>query len=109
MVIHRGGKTALAMVPISQDAMDQRMGRAGRVSAGRCIRLWDERYRPQAVTAPELERMELDDVLLRAAICGLDGERLERAPWITPPPQFALARASARLMRRGASRQAARV
>lgn len=109
MVIHRGGKTALAMVPISQDAMDQRMGRAGRVSAGRCIRLWDERYRPQAVTAPELERMELDDVLLRAAICGLDGERLERAPWITPPPQFALKRASARLKNIGALDEQGRI
>jgi ATP-dependent helicase HrpB len=102
MRIHRGGRTALALVPIANDSMDQRAGRAGRVRPGRCIRLWSERFRPQEVTAPEIERIELDDVLLHAGVCGLEGERLEQAPWVTEPPEFALEGATERLVGVGA-------
>ena len=102
MMIHRGGKTALALVPTSQASMDQRLGRAGRVAPGQGVRLWDEGFRPEAATSPEIERMELDDLLLRAALCGLDGPEVEAAPWPSPPPTFALERARARVARAGA-------
>jgi ATP-dependent helicase HrpB len=102
MRIHRGGRTALALVPIAQDSMDQRAGRAGRVRPGRCVRLWSERFRPQEVTAPEIERIELDDVLLHAGVCGLEGERLDDAPWVTEPPEFAVSAATGRLVDVGA-------
>jgi ATP-dependent helicase HrpB len=102
MRLHRGGRTALALVPIANDSMDQRAGRAGRVRPGRCIRLWSERFRPQEVTAPEIERIELDDVLLHAGVCGLEGEHLEDAPWVTEPPEFALEEATGRLVGVGA-------
>ncbi len=102
MRIHRGGRSALALVAIAQDSMDQRAGRAGRVRPGRCIRLWSERFRPPSVTSPEIERIELDDVLLHAAVCGLDGEELDRAPWVTEPPEFAVDGARERLIGVGA-------
>ncbi|QDG52680.1 ATP-dependent RNA helicase [Persicimonas caeni] len=102
MRIHRGGRSALALVPIAQDSMDQRAGRAGRVRPGRCIRLWSRRFRPQRVTAPEVERIELDDVLLHAGVCGLEGPKLDRAPWVTEPPEFAVAGAKERLVAVGA-------
>ena len=102
MRIHRGGRTALALVPIAEDSMDQRAGRAGRVRPGRCIRLWSRRFQPDSETRPEIERTELDDVLLRAARCGLDGERFDEATWITEPPEFAVQKARTRLRRMGA-------
>src|SRR5690554_6161826 len=98
MRIHRGGRSALAMVPIAEDSMDQRAGRAGRVRPGRCIRLWSQRFRPANTTAPEVGRIELDDVILHAGVCGLDGADFERAPWVSAPPEFAVAEARARLI-----------
>lgn len=97
MRIHRGGRSALAMVPIAEDSMDQRAGRAGRVRPGRCVRLWSQRFRPANTTAPEVERIELDDVLLHAGVCGLDGAGFDRAPWVTEPPEFAVKEARERL------------
>ncbi|MFU8807367.1 MAG: helicase-related protein, partial [Bradymonadaceae bacterium] len=102
MRIHRAGRTALALVPISQASMDQRAGRAGRVRPGRCLRLWSERYTPEEATAPEITRIELDDVLLHAAILGLDGKAFDDALWVTPPPTFAVSEARRRLHGAGA-------
>lgn len=109
MRIHRGGRSALALVPIAEDSMDQRAGRAGRVRPGRCIRLWSQRFRPQTVTAPEIERIELDDVLLHAGVCGLDGAAVDDAPWVTEPPEFAVEGARSRLIEVGAFDREARI
>ncbi|HAA57463.1 MAG TPA: hypothetical protein DCE42_22045 [Myxococcales bacterium] len=89
MRIHRGGRSALALVPIPMSLMDQRAGRAGRVAAGDCIRCWKESYRARPHVSPEIERVELEDMLLLAADNGLYGEAFEQAPWLTPPPSFA--------------------
>lgn len=102
MKLHRGGRSALALVATSEASMDQRAGRAGRVQPGRCIRLWSERYRPDEVTPPEIERIELDEVILHAGACGLDGEAFDRAEWLTPPPEFAVEQARERLRGVGA-------
>lgn len=102
MRVHRAGRSALALRPVSQSSMDQRAGRAGRVRPGRCVRLWDERYRPEPAAAPEIERIELDDLVLQAAACGLAGAALLEAPWVSPPPPFAVERATGWLARMGA-------
>ncbi len=101
-MIHRGGASALALVPTSEASMDQRAGRAGRVQPGRCVRLWSERFRPKPSTPPEIERIELDEPVLQAAMCGLDGERFDRAGWLTEPPEFAVENARQRLRDIGA-------
>ncbi len=102
MRIHRGGRSALALVPIPADLMMQRAGRAGRVAPGRCIRLWQQSYRPEPFLQPEIERVELDDLLIQAACYGWDGPQIGEAPWVTPPPSFALEEAQLRLQQMGA-------
>lgn len=94
---HQAGRSVLALVPISAASMEQRAGRAGRVAPGRCLRLWGGRFEPEVVTPPELERIELDDMVLRAAACGLPAPELAEAPWVDPPPAFALQAAIERL------------
>jgi len=95
--VHRGGRTVLATVAISEASMQQRAGRAGRVAPGNCIRLWSKRFQPDPYLRPEIERVELDDLLLQAAQVGLKGEAFAGASWVTPPPDFAVQRALARL------------
>jgi len=84
-MIHRGGRSALGLMPASQASLDQRAGRAGRTAPGFCVRLFSSGFRPEAVDRPEIERLELDDLVLQAAACGLDGPLLAEAPWVTPP------------------------
>ncbi len=99
---HQAGRSVLALVPVSRASMDQRAGRAGRVAPGRCVRLWTEQFVPELVTPPEIARIELDDMVLRAASGGLAASELSQAPWVDPPPAFALASAVERLRATGA-------
>ncbi len=100
-ILHRAGRSLLALSAIAQDAADQRAGRAGRVTAGQCWRLWGESFRLGPLTPPEVDGIELDDFVLRAATMGLDGKAFDEAPWISPPPAFAVARARERLVASG--------
>jgi ATP-dependent helicase HrpB len=100
--VHRAGRSVLALVAASRASLDQRAGRAGRTAPGRCVRLFSAAHRPQEQTPPELARVELDDLVLDAAAAGINANDLERAPWPTPPPAFALARARDRLRAAGA-------
>lgn len=100
--LHRGRRSSLVLGPVSLASMDQRAGRAGRVAPGQCIRLWDRAYEPQPRTAPEVCRIELDDVLLNASACGLNIANPDSAPWPSPPPDFAFHSARERLVSLGA-------
>lgn len=100
-IVHRAGRSLLALSTIAQDAADQRAGRAGRVAAGECWRLWGHGVRLEPTTPPEVEGIELDDFVLRAATMGLQGIDFDEAPWISPPPAFAVARARERLVAAG--------
>jgi len=63
----RSRTKALPIVPISRASADQRAGRAGRVHAGVCVRLYSEEDyedRPQ-YTLPEIRRSNLAEVILR--------------------------------------------
>jgi ATP-dependent RNA helicase DHX8/PRP22 len=62
-----GGATTLALAPISRAAAAQRAGRAGRTTAGRCLRLYSRRFlkeRMPAVTPPEIQRAPLAATVL---------------------------------------------
>jgi ATP-dependent helicase HrpB len=100
-IMHRAGRSLLALTTIAQDAADQRAGRAGRVAAGECWRLWGSDFRLEPTTPPELEGIELDDLVLRAAGLGLAGDDFDQAPWISSPPEFAVAAARSRLQETG--------
>ena len=93
------GRAHLAMRPIALDAADQRAGRAGRMSAGRCIRLWARRGSLEAQTPPEVHRESLVPLVLSAKACGADVETL---PLLDPPKEHALADATSELRTLGA-------
>lgn len=97
--IHQSGYIALATVPIAKSSADQRAGRAGRTAPGRCYRLWNERARLDPARPPELESMELDDVLLY--LSSLPSGLKTPATWLDLPPKFAWERACLRLTERG--------
>lgn len=97
--IHQSGYVALATVAISQASADQRAGRAGRTAPGLCLRLWDGKARLESARPPDLERMELDDLLLFLA--GLPDGLDTKCEWLDPPPNFASERARERLLQKG--------
>ncbi|MDW3125385.1 helicase-related protein, partial [Vibrio sp. 1974] len=68
--VQRNGRTALTLTNISKASAAQRMGRAGRVAEGTCIRLFGEHAPLELVTPPELHREELVEPMLAAACCG---------------------------------------
>lgn len=75
----------LPIEAVSQSSADQRKGRAGRVSAGVCVRLYSEKdflERPR-FTQPEIQRSNLADVILRMKAFGLGD--IERFPFINMP------------------------
>lgn len=97
--IHQSGYVALATVAIAQASADQRAGRAGRTAPGLCLRLWDGKARLEPARPPDLERMELDELLLFLA--GLPDGLKTTCDWLDPPPGFAWERARGRLLQRG--------
>lgn len=100
-IVHRAGRSLLALERVARDAADQRAGRAGRVAAGVCWRLWGRGFALETTTPPELAGIELDDFVLRAAGLGLAGDAFDAAPWVTAPPSFAVESARGRLARVG--------
>ena len=82
---HRTKVQRLPIEAISQASANQRAGRCGRLSAGVCIRLYDEAdfaARP-AFTDPEIRRTNLASVILQMKSMGL-GE-IGEFPFIDPP------------------------
>ena len=93
----RTGLSHLETVRISRDMATQRMGRAGRVSEGHCLRLWSRAadLRMEAQRKPEIAEADLTSVRLSIATFG---ERdMMALPWLTLPPQPAVKGAEALL------------
>jgi len=88
------GRASLTLTEISQDSATQRAGRAGRVRAGRCLRLWQRGALLKPHSAPELHRASLVPLLLNVAACG---ERLASLPFLDPPKPYAVEEARAQL------------
>ncbi|MGO9716461.1 MAG: ATP-dependent helicase HrpB [Steroidobacteraceae bacterium] len=87
------GMSHLVTGRISQAAADQRRGRAGRLSAGHCYRLWSEGTHASlaAQTAPEILHADLAPLALELSCWGArDAARLR---WLDPPPTAPLAQA----------------
>jgi len=87
------GMSRLVTGKISQAAADQRRGRAGRLSAGICYRLWSEGTHASlaAQTAPEILHADLAPLALELSCWGAqDAARLR---WLDPPPAAPLAQA----------------
>jgi len=86
----RTGVTRLKIEPISRASADQRKGRAGRIEAGVCVRLYskeeDETGAPY--TDPEILRVGLSGVILRMLSLGLG--RIDHFPLLDAPPKKAV-------------------
>ncbi|WP_111656784.1 ATP-dependent helicase HrpB [Isoalcanivorax indicus] len=94
------GLTRLLTERVSAAAATQRAGRAGRLSAGQCLRLWPESERLAAFAPAEINHADLTDLALELAAWGATDPAT--LIWLDPPPQAALARAVALLRALGA-------
>ncbi len=95
----RVGLPKLQLEPISQASADQRAGRAGRTQHGICYRLWPQALHRsrRATDVPEVCRCDFSQAMLTLALWG---ERDVFAfPWLTPPPDEAVASAKTLLQR----------
>jgi ATP-dependent helicase HrpB len=98
------GIDSLVTERISQDAADQRAGRAGRVSSGRVVRLWNARDRLRRHREADIHRIDLSAVALDIFAWGGHPRDLE---WYEPPPPDAVSSALRLLERLGAVRDRA--
>ncbi|MFM8358355.1 MAG: DUF3418 domain-containing protein, partial [Verrucomicrobiota bacterium] len=80
----------LPVEPVSQSSANQRKGRAGRVEAGVCVRLYPEEdfLKRPPYTQPEIQRANLAEVILRMKAFRL-GE-IESFPFLNPPAPAAI-------------------
>lgn len=97
--LQRNGRTVLSLQRISKAAAAQRCGRAGRLQAGHCYRLWGEFAPLDAVTPAQLQREELVDAMLAAAAAGSVFSQLA---FIEPLPEKSLQSAKQKLLQIGA-------
>ena len=86
------GFTKLETTRITRDSADQRAGRAGRVAAGVCYRLWSEATHAGLIAQrnPEILEADLAPFVLELAAWGSSEADLE---WVTPPPVTAMKQA----------------
>ncbi|MEK4979622.1 ATP-dependent helicase HrpB [Bacillus sp. FSL K6-6540] len=93
----RTGLPQLITRRLSRASADQRRGRAGRVSAGVCYRLWSEeehRHLPES-TIPAIRESDLAPLALELAVWGArDPEQLA---WLDAPPRLAYTQGQALL------------
>ncbi|GAB5413158.1 MAG: ATP-dependent helicase HrpB [Congregibacter sp.] len=96
------GMTRLHTVRISQASSEQRRGRAGRMRAGCCYRLWSENQQAQLEQQPlpEIANADLSTLALQLHTWGTPNPAELR--WLTPPPPGAFDQAQSLLTDLGA-------
>ncbi|MGD9582886.1 MAG: ATP-dependent helicase HrpB [Lysobacterales bacterium] len=82
------GMSRLETLRITQSSASQRAGRAGRVAAGLCLRLWPQSERLEPATRAEMLRVDLAPLLLELKAWGSEQLRFP-----DPPPTGAMAAA----------------
>lgn len=77
------GLETLETISISKDSADQRTGRAGRVEAGVCLRLWEPYKKMQDYREPAILTEDITTLALSIFIWG--SRKLEDIAWLTKP------------------------
>ena len=87
------GLSRLETERITLDMAQQRTGRAGRLSSGVCYRMWSKamEHRMAEHRVPEILSADLSGMILDIAAWGESNPLA--LPWLTPPPQRAVAEA----------------
>jgi ATP-dependent helicase HrpB len=90
----KSGLSRLETIRISKDSADQRAGRAGRLSAGVCYRMWTKatHERLSEHRVPEIMEADLASLMLDMAQWGVSD--INQLAWLTPPPKSALTQAT---------------
>lgn len=90
----KSGLSKLETVRISKDSADQRAGRAGRLSAGVCYRMWTKatHERLAAHRIPEIMEADLAALVLDMAQWGVTD--IQQLTWLSPPPKASVLQAS---------------
>ena len=99
----RTGMESLVVSPCSRASAGQRAGRAGRVGPGKCFRLytkWAYDNELDENTTPEIQRTNLNGVVLMLKSLGID--QLLEFDFMDPPPAETLIRALEQLYALGA-------
>ncbi|KAL1459627.1 hypothetical protein WDU94_011591 [Cyamophila willieti] len=99
----RTGMESLTVVPISKASANQRAGRAGRVAAGKCFRLytaWAYKHELEDNTVPEIQRINLGNAVLMLKALGIND--LIHFDFLDPPPHETLVLALEQLYALGA-------
>lgn len=91
------GMNRLKTQQISQDSAEQRSGRAGRLSAGVCYRLWTAQQQPRLIkhASAEILHSDLSSLVLELANWGVT--QLDEMQWMDTPPDSASEQAKALL------------
>jgi ATP-dependent helicase HrpB len=92
----RTGVSRLRTARISMASAEQRRGRAGRVQAGHCIRLWSQDQPLAAAELPEIRATDYLPLALRIAHWGSPANSL---PWLEAPNALALGFAQQQLQK----------
>lgn len=85
------GMESLTVTPVSKASANQRAGRAGRVAAGKCFRLytaWAYQHELEENTVPEIQRVNLGNVVLLLKSLGIND--LIHFDFLDPPPHETL-------------------
>ena len=99
----RTGMESLVVVPISKASANQRAGRAGRVAAGKCFRIftnWAFHQELEESTIPEIQRVHLGNVVLMLKSLGIND--ILHFDYLDPPPHETLVLALEQLYALGA-------
>ncbi|KAM8952383.1 pre-mRNA-splicing factor ATP-dependent RNA helicase DHX16 [Pelodytes ibericus] len=99
----RSGMESLIVTPCSKASANQRTGRAGRVAAGKCFRLytaWAYKNEMEDSAVPEIQRTNLGNVVLLLKSLGIND--LIHFDFMDPPPHETLVLALEQLYALGA-------
>ncbi|GAB6023367.1 Putative pre-mRNA-splicing factor ATP-dependent RNA helicase dhx16 [Chamberlinius hualienensis] len=99
----KSGMESLVVTPISKASAIQRAGRAGRVAAGKCFRLytsWAYKHELEENTIPEIQRVNLGNCVLLLKSLGIND--LIHFDFLDPPPHETLVLALEQLYALGA-------